>query len=167
MLTPHPYLQCRGLKLGTAIPLPALRALVACYRKNLYFYLTIRRPHELFKIFFCSCLFYLCHVSVVWYICLYVVLFLLCAIWLFTQDVKNNIRTNYWITSDLIFLGRRFFHGMTYSLKMEVSDPSEMFFTCYITRRLIKLLLFLHLTIIFAVVSASHSSFPSTPLFLS
>ena len=28
-LTPHPYLQCRGLKKGRAIPLPTLRALVA------------------------------------------------------------------------------------------------------------------------------------------
>ena len=28
-LTLHPHLQCRGLKLGRAIPLPALRALVA------------------------------------------------------------------------------------------------------------------------------------------
>ena len=32
---PHPHLQCRGLKFGRAIPLPALRALVACYRGNL------------------------------------------------------------------------------------------------------------------------------------
>ena len=39
VLTPHPHLQCRGLKLGRAIPLPALRALVACYRENLYLYL--------------------------------------------------------------------------------------------------------------------------------
>ena len=29
MLTPHPHLQCRGLKLGSAIPLPALRVSVA------------------------------------------------------------------------------------------------------------------------------------------
>ena len=27
---PHPHLQCWGLKLGRSIPLPALRALVAC-----------------------------------------------------------------------------------------------------------------------------------------
>ena len=31
-----PHLQCRGLKLGRAIPLPTLRALVACY---IYLYL--------------------------------------------------------------------------------------------------------------------------------
>ena len=30
VLIPHPHLQCRGLKLGRATPLPALRALVAC-----------------------------------------------------------------------------------------------------------------------------------------
>ena len=36
MLTPHPHLQCRCLKLGRAIPLPTLRALVACYWENLY-----------------------------------------------------------------------------------------------------------------------------------
>ena len=35
MLTPQPHPQCRGLKLGRAIPLPALRALVACYREKL------------------------------------------------------------------------------------------------------------------------------------
>ena len=29
-LTTHPQLQCRGLKLGRAIPLPTLRGLVAC-----------------------------------------------------------------------------------------------------------------------------------------
>jgi hypothetical protein len=29
VLTPNPHLQCRGLKFGRAIPLPALRALVA------------------------------------------------------------------------------------------------------------------------------------------
>ena len=29
VLTPHPHLQCRGLKLGRAIPIPALIALVA------------------------------------------------------------------------------------------------------------------------------------------
>ena len=34
-----PHLQCRGLKLGTAIPLSALWALVVCYRENLYLYL--------------------------------------------------------------------------------------------------------------------------------
>ena len=28
--SPHPHLQCRGLKLGRAIPLPTLRAFVAC-----------------------------------------------------------------------------------------------------------------------------------------
>ena len=39
MLTPLPHLQCRGLKLGRAIPLPTLRTLVACYRGNLYLYL--------------------------------------------------------------------------------------------------------------------------------
>ena len=34
----HPHTsKSRGLKLGGAIPLPALRALVACYRENLYF----------------------------------------------------------------------------------------------------------------------------------
>jgi hypothetical protein len=37
---PPPHLQCRGLKLGRAIPLPSLRALVACYRENLYLYLS-------------------------------------------------------------------------------------------------------------------------------
>ena len=37
--SPHPNPQCRGLKLGRAIPLPALRALVACYRGNIYLYL--------------------------------------------------------------------------------------------------------------------------------
>ena len=36
---PHPYLQCRGLKLGRAITLPTLRALVVCYMENLYLYL--------------------------------------------------------------------------------------------------------------------------------
>ena len=35
---PTPF-QCRGLKKGRAIPLPALRTLVACYRENLYLYL--------------------------------------------------------------------------------------------------------------------------------
>ena len=35
---PPTHLQCRGLKLGRAISLPALRALVACYRKKLFFY---------------------------------------------------------------------------------------------------------------------------------
>jgi hypothetical protein len=30
VLTTHPNLQCRGLKKGRAIPLPTLRALVAC-----------------------------------------------------------------------------------------------------------------------------------------
>ena len=45
---PPPHLQCRGLKLGTAIPLPALRALVACYRENLYlyYYSTLKRKLE-------------------------------------------------------------------------------------------------------------------------
>ena len=44
---PQPHLQCRGLKLGRAIPLPALRALVACYRENLYLYLCIWTPRRL------------------------------------------------------------------------------------------------------------------------
>ena len=39
VLITHPHLQCPGLKFGRAIPLPALRALVACYRENLYLYL--------------------------------------------------------------------------------------------------------------------------------
>ena len=34
VLTPQPHLQCRGLKLGRAIPLSALRALVACYGEH-------------------------------------------------------------------------------------------------------------------------------------
>ena len=35
---PQPHLQCRSLKLGRAITLPALRVLVVCYRENLYLY---------------------------------------------------------------------------------------------------------------------------------
>ena len=35
--TPHPHLQCRGLKVGRAIPLPALRALVACMGRTFTF----------------------------------------------------------------------------------------------------------------------------------
>ena len=35
---PHPHLQCRGLEQGRALPLPTLRTLVACYKKNLYLY---------------------------------------------------------------------------------------------------------------------------------
>ena len=38
MLTRHPHLQWRGLKLGRAIRLPTLRTLVACYRESLYLY---------------------------------------------------------------------------------------------------------------------------------
>ena len=38
MLNPHPHLQCRGLKLGRAIPLPALRALVACIGRTFTFF---------------------------------------------------------------------------------------------------------------------------------
>ena len=41
VLTHHPHHQCRGLKLVRAIPLPARRALVVCYRGNLYLYITI------------------------------------------------------------------------------------------------------------------------------
>ena len=33
---PHPHIQCRGLKLGRAIPIPTVRALVACYREKRY-----------------------------------------------------------------------------------------------------------------------------------
>ena len=33
---PHPIFQCRDLRKSTAISLPTLRALVACYRENLY-----------------------------------------------------------------------------------------------------------------------------------
>ena len=47
MLTPHPNLQCRGLKLGRAIPLPALRTLVAC--KGGTFTFTIRRELPTFS----------------------------------------------------------------------------------------------------------------------
>ena len=42
----HPHLQCRGLKLGRAIPLPAIRALVACYRENIYLYYVILNKTE-------------------------------------------------------------------------------------------------------------------------
>ena len=38
VLNPPPHIQCRGLKLGRAIPLPALRTLVVWYRENLYLY---------------------------------------------------------------------------------------------------------------------------------
>jgi hypothetical protein len=38
VLIPHPHLQCPGLKLGRAISLPTLWALVACQRENLYYY---------------------------------------------------------------------------------------------------------------------------------
>ena len=44
---PHSHLQCRDLKLGRAIHLPTLRALVACYRGNilvLEFYLVFSCP---------------------------------------------------------------------------------------------------------------------------
>ena len=41
---PLAHLQCRGLKLDTDIPLPNLRALVACYRGKLYIYLHPWRP---------------------------------------------------------------------------------------------------------------------------
>ena len=34
---PHPHLQCRGLKQGRAIPLPTLRALVACRGRTFTF----------------------------------------------------------------------------------------------------------------------------------
>jgi hypothetical protein len=43
VLNPHPHLQFRGLQLVRAIPLPALRTLVACYRDSLYPYLYRRR----------------------------------------------------------------------------------------------------------------------------
>ena len=41
VLKPHPHLQCRRLKLGTAIPITALRALPVCYRDNIYFTFTL------------------------------------------------------------------------------------------------------------------------------
>ena len=44
---PPPHLQCRGLKLGRAIPLPALRALVACYRESLLSLYS--RKHTVFR----------------------------------------------------------------------------------------------------------------------
>ena len=43
MLIPQPHLQCRGLKLGRAIPQPALRALVACVGRT--FYLNCKRVY--------------------------------------------------------------------------------------------------------------------------
>ena len=39
---PHLHLQCRGLKLGRAIPLPTLRGLVACIGRTFTFTFTLR-----------------------------------------------------------------------------------------------------------------------------
>ena len=43
MLSPHPHLQCRGLKKGRAIPLPTLRALVAYKGGNLYLLFVLKQ----------------------------------------------------------------------------------------------------------------------------
>ena len=41
VLTHHPHLQCRGLKMGRAIPLPTLRALVVYTGRTFTFTITV------------------------------------------------------------------------------------------------------------------------------
>ena len=51
VLTTPTRLRCRGLKLGRAIPLPTLRALVACYRENLYLLPSVYSVTRLLKLY--------------------------------------------------------------------------------------------------------------------
>ena len=51
---PHPHLQCRGLKQGRAIPLPTLRALVACIGGNPYLSSPMRTKDRHTDTFYCT-----------------------------------------------------------------------------------------------------------------